>query len=367
MLGLFVQKHAVAVQAFHNVSVIYVTADYRLRFGQTEMTRNNFNGIDEIRFYFGKSGNTFIDGWNYLKLYMRALSMLAKPDLIHVHVLTRAAVPAFLMKVTKGIPYIITEHWSRYLPANVASGAFNGILRRMITKLVVMHAEAVTTVTNNLATAMKALGLKNRYYITPNVVDTTHFYPLKKFPVRDKKIFLHVSCFDEPAKNIKGIIDATVSLAGTRTDFNLVITGDGTDYREVFEYAQRTGLEGNRITFTGLLEGEQLTRIMREANAFVMFSNYENLPCTIIESMASGVPVISTDVGGIKEHLHSRFGILIKAGDKEAMINSMIAVLDNPSGFDIKGMREYAINHFSNESVGKMFSEIYFQSGLTVN
>lgn len=367
MLGLFVQKHAVAVQAFHNVSVIYVTADHRLRFGQTETTRDNFNGIDEIRFYFGKSGNTIIDGWNYLKLYMRALGMLSKPDLIHVHVLTRTAVPAFLMKVTKGIPYIITEHWSRYLPANVAAGAFSGKLRRVITRLVVAHAEAVTTVTNNLAISMKALGLNNRYYITPNVVDTSKFYPLERDPLRNNKFFLHVSCFDEPAKNIKGIIDATNALAAKRTDFNLVITGDGTDYKEVFEYARRTGLEGNRITFTGLLEGEKLTKIMREAEAFIMFSNYENLPCTILESMASGVPVISTDVGGISEHLHTEFGLLIAAGDKQAMVTSMSAVLDNPSEFDHKKMREYAIDHFSNNAVGTMFNEIYFQSGLTVN
>jgi glycosyltransferase involved in cell wall biosynthesis len=367
MLGLFVRKHAVAVQAFHDVSAVYVAADASMPSGKREIHTNTFLGVTEVRIYFGKSRFAPINAWRYLNAYLEGIKHCNPPDLVHVHVLTRSALPAFWLKITRGIPYVITEHWSRYLPANVSKGAFSGFLRRLITRIVVRHAGSVTTVTQNLADAMQGLGLKNTYHITPNVVDVAQFYPQTDLRTGDFKTLVHVSCFDEPAKNIKGIINATVALAAIRQDFNLMVVGDGKDFESVRTHAEATGLLGSRIQFTGLLEGDELTRVMRQADALVMFSNYENLPCTIIESMASGVPVVSTDVGGIREHLKAEFGILLPAGDVDSLKQKLTEVLDGTVTFDREAMREYALNHFSNESLGKQFHQIYLESGLTAN
>lgn len=363
MLGLFVQKHAQAVQMFHDVSVLYVTADKTLSPGKIIEEHTIFNQIKEHRIYFGKYNSGIRNAWAYAKNYLKGISTLKKlnghPDIVHVHILSRTAFPALWLKFTESIPYFITEHWSRYLPENIRKGSYKGFARKIFTKIAVTQAKGITTVTKNLAGAMQQAGLINQYYITPNVADIHDFRPGEKYSEQKIKKLVHISCFDEPAKNIKGIINAVDQLCKSRNDFIIEIIGDGIDFKIVKEHALKTGLVGTRIIFTGLLTGNELSEKLRNAEALVMFSNYENLPCTIVESLCSGVPVISTDVGGIKEHVSNEFGILIKSGDESALCHAINKILDQPETFNRIKMRQYAEENFSMEKIGQAFDIIY--------
>lgn len=368
MLGLFVQKHARAVHIYNDVTVIYVTADSNIKPGDKIIDEQNHFGIKEIRIYFGKRKNEFLNAIEYARYYLKSVRIAFKHsgefNMVHVHVLSRTALPALCLKFTRGIPYIITEHWSRYLPVNLSNGSYSGTLRKWFTRFAVKQSSGITTVTKNLASAMQNLGLKNKYYITPNIADIHDFHPQKNKVNTPIKKLVHVSCFDEPAKNIKGIINVIEKLSKVRADFILEIIGDGRDFEMVKSHAVSTGLLNSKIFFTGLLTGEDLSCKMREADAFVMFSNYENLPCTIVESLASGVPVISTDVGGISEHISPEFGILMKPSDEEALLDAIKTVLDHPEKFNRIEMRNYAIKNFSMEESGILFNEIYYKSGM---
>jgi glycosyltransferase involved in cell wall biosynthesis len=368
MPGLFVQKHAVAVNMFHNVSVLYITTDKTLATGKHLITENDFEGVRETKIYFGKSASSFINSINYIRYYLKGMSLVRDrsgiPDLIHVHILSRTAFPALYYKFAYAVPYLITEHWSRYLPVNLSKRTYSGWFRKFFTKIAVKNACGVTTVTNNLAQAMQNLGLHNQYFVTPNVADTEMFYPDKNKKDFQIKKLVHVSCFDEPAKNICGIINTIKKLSEIRNDFVLEIIGDGPDYKQVYRYASDSGLLNSKIKMTGLLTGEELYSKMREADLFIMFSNYENFPCTIAESLSSGVPVISTDVGGIKEFLKPEHGVLIPSGDEKELLDSINHILDHPERFNTTEIREYALSTFSNEKVGKLFSDIYIRCGL---
>ena len=58
-----------------------------------------------------------------------------QPDMCHVHVLSRTAVLALYLKTLHQIPYLITEHWSRYFPQNVKKGSYKGFFRKIFTKI----------------------------------------------------------------------------------------------------------------------------------------------------------------------------------------------------------------------------------------
>ena len=206
---------------------------------------------------------------------------------------------------------------------------------------------------------MQRLRLKNRYIITPNVADTHRFCPTNAVIHKTKKQFIHVSCFDEPAKNIKGIINVFENLSRQRNDFELTIIGTGPDVTDIIAHAEKTGLNGRVIYFTGLLEGDALQNRMKSADAMVMFSNYENLPCTIVESICCGVPVISTDVGGIKEHLNATNGILVKAGDESMLEKAILQILNNQFKTDKEAIRNYGESHFSMNAVSDLFESVY--------
>jgi len=98
---------------------------------------------------------------------------------------------------------------------------------------------------------------------------------------------------------------------------------------------------------------------MEESDFLVLFSNYENLPCVIVEAFACGLPVISTDVGGIKEHLDNKKGLLIRKGNEDELYNALNKMLDNQNNYDKSTIRKYAVDNFSYEVVCKSFVELY--------
>lgn len=118
-------------------------------------------------------------------------------------------------------------------------------------------------------------------------------------------------------------------------------------------------LTNNHVFFAGLKEGEDLAKEVSSADLMVLFSRRENLPVVILESFASGVPVISTDVGGIKEHLDEQLGILVESENEDQFLNIINNTLDNLIKFDAQVIRQYAVDHFSYEVVGKTLLDIY--------
>ncbi|WP_158022733.1 glycosyltransferase, partial [Hymenobacter coccineus] len=100
----------------------------------------------------------------------------AAPDLIHAHVLLRTGLAAWWLKWRRGIPYVVTEHWTLYLPARVAQV---GRVRQFLTRAVVRRAGALHAVSRALADALGALGARApRTAIIANVVDANLFRPV---------------------------------------------------------------------------------------------------------------------------------------------------------------------------------------------
>jgi len=119
------------------------------------------------------------------------------------------------------------------------------------------------------------------------------------------------------------------------------------------------GVKDSFATYYGLKENDALAAIMKSADFMLMFSRYENLPVVILESYACGVPVLSTDVGGIREHMNKDLGILIESEDEETLYHTLNDLLDNYKNYDAAKIRAYAVDHFSNEVIGNQLFDVY--------
>ena len=326
MFGLFVQRHAEAAALFNDITAIYCHACERQQDNKTtrqqaskfEIVRTLENNVDTIRVYYEKPKNKILSLIRFYRANMKALklqshvethrrvSIQKTADLIHVHILTRLGVIAWIQKLLHKTPYIITEHWSRYLPGN----DFGGFLRKMFTKIVVRNAETVTTVTENLAIAMKNHGLKNdNYVVLPNVVNLDMFH-ISERDNNPCKI-IHISCFEDKSKNISGLLESLKMIEEKGIDFQCTLIGEGMDLDLMKEKAQNLQLI-NKVSFTGLMEGQKLADELSSGDFLVLSSNYENMPVVILEALASGLPVVSTNVGGIKEMIDESKGILVE-------------------------------------------------------
>ncbi len=369
MPGLFIRRHALSVAGNFRVAVLYVHLDTEKRDFAYDFEQTDNLGILELTIYYRscKSGfrqlASLVNLLRFFIAHFKGFRLLkkefGKPDLLHVNVLTRLGFIVFIYRIFTGKPYVITEHWTRYLPG---MNNFNGFVRKKLTKLVVKHASAVLPVTLNLQQAMQKHGLLNsNYQVIPNVVDTELFKPMD-FPASDsRKMFIHVSCFDDRQKNISGILRVLKRLSEKRKDWICTMVGDGIHFDQLMEYAEKLGLKDTFVVFTGLKENKELITLMQKACFQVMFSRYENLPVVIPESFACGVPFISTNVGGIAEHIHKNLGLLIASEDETALLDSIGFMLDSTGKYDKAVIRQYALDHFSNEVIGKQISGVYYQ------
>lgn len=366
--GIFIKRHIETIARFCDAAALYVVADPNLNDKTYEVEYAEENTIRTIRVYY-RLKDFKISAITQLIWVVRYIiggciglrmikSKFGWPGIVHLNVVEPAGVFALLLKRLKGIPYIVTEHWSGYLPAD---GSYDkkGLLRklrRFITRLTIKQAEAVTTVSSSLKDAMLKHGLKNNYFVVPNIVDTDLFHPSGSTGTNSTKTILHVSLLSQE-KNIPGILRAIKKLSLIRRDFELHIIGN--DLEKRLEYlAGELELEG-LVFFHGLMPSDKVADHMRRADFFLMFSNYENSPCVILEAMASGLPVIATNIGGIPEHITSENGILVQPADESGLVSAIMNMLDNLHVYDGKRIRQYALSHFSSQVVAKQFKEIY--------
>ena len=367
MFGLFVRRHAEAAALFQQVSVVYVHA---IKGQKTtfEVQKKQAGNLTEYCVYYKKpkASNPVAKLIGILRFYKAnrlAVNMLENEsgavDLIHVHILTRLGLLAWLLAAQRKIPYLITEHWSRYLPVN---DGFKGFFRKTISRFVVKRAARITTVTENLATAMRNHGLENpNYNVLPNVVNMQVFNILEDKPKSEVIRFVHLSCFEDKSKNISGLLNVLAALKKEQLAFECILIGDGMDFDRLRNYAVQLNLTSN-LHFTGLLEGEELAKTLASADFMVMFSNYENMPVVILEALACGLPVVATRVGGIPEMINAQNGLLIEPGDEAALREAIYWMSKNYQQYNSEKLRSSVADIYGFEAVGKVLNNWYLEA-----
>ena len=318
MSGLFVQKHVEAVRA---------------------------QGVD-VRVIFSQ---TIPDTWRQWKALQREGW---KPDLVQLNVIQKQG----LLAKTIGVPYIIVEHWSGYLPEN---GQFRRMSRfkRDLYRHIANNAERILTVSEPLQKAMQACGIENEHWETiDNVVDDFFFEPRVKSQDSRLKTLLHVSCFDERAKNVKGLLRAAKMLSEKRQDWRLKLVGTGVDYEDVRAYADTLDIPQGCLEWTGELTPQQVADEMHRADALVLSSRYETYGVVLAEAAAAGLPILSTPVGIAEEVADLIVPQEIaqhKAGTFAEFIES---ILWNEK---ITNQKSKITNQFTADAIGRKLVSIY--------
>jgi len=361
-LGIFVKRHAEAVHLKNNVVIIFVkSVDHQKTHFDTNI--HSDKGVTEILITYRKSkkmwGLRQIINWSryYIghQLGWKAVKVMGfKPDLMHVNITYPAGLIARIWKMTKGIPYVITEHWTGYLPED--NRYKDSKIQQIVSKSIVRSADEIITLSGGLKEAMRNNGLKNAYRIIPNVVDTNFFHYNTPMESR-KQYFVLVADLYDKQKNISGTLLAFKHLLERYPNTELVIIGAGRDEQSLKQLSFTLQIDNN-VKFLGVQPPVEVRNYMQQALATVLFSNFENQPCVIAESFACGTPVIATDVGGIKEHLLDAHGFLIPANDGEALLNAMQKVIRHKA-FDPHTIRQYAVEHFSSMVISTKLDEVY--------
>jgi glycosyltransferase involved in cell wall biosynthesis len=286
-------------------------------------------------------------GLNYIKKHF------FEPDLVHLHVTYPLGQVALLWKKLFGYKYVLTEHWTIYQPQN--KDVLVGGLKKKIVKIA-NNASLIMPVSLDLQRCMEGHGVHNRFKVIYNLVNTDMFR-LGEGKTGQKKRILHISTLRDEAKNFSGILRTIERLRQQRDDFELHVIHDY-EAPEFKAFVKEHNLS-DCVIFHGKKTSAEVAEAYQNADFFVLFSNFENLPCVIVEAFASGVPVLSTAVGGIAEIVSPERGILIPQGDESALLQGMNQMLDHCHEYDRESIREYAIKTFAAQNIGQQIFEAY--------
>lgn len=359
--GDFVERHVQAIARYRKVIVLFVTKDKKMQNANPEIERiQTGENLLVYKVYYRKSFYGWIEkifSWNtYValqkKMFYQITQQYGNPDLIHVHIALKAGLPAFYIKKKYQIKYIISEHWTGY-NRNAKDNIYKNRLLKTLVKKILSNTALLLPVTKDLGEMINNDLIKVPYRVVPNVVNTDLFFYK---PQENKKFkFIHVSSMNAH-KNIEGIINAAKSLADEAFEFELLMIGW---VNEKFISLAHNLIEKEIIHFKNEMPYEQVAKEMQGASAFVLFSTVENLPCVIVEALCCGLPVISSNVGGIKEVINESNGLLVKSKDEQELKEGMKKVMLNYNSYNRLSIAQQALAKFNYPTVGKQFDDIY--------
>lgn len=359
--GDFIQRMAQATSQYAEIHVFFVVMDASLKDNLVTTSAQNGNLYETIAYYKSSSFLSRLISWKkYFSIYKQLISSFikkhGKPDLVHVQVPVKAGLIALWLKRNYGIEYVCTEHFAIYNDEVVDRFSSRSFYFKHYTQKIFKEARALLPVSQNLGDEINARVLKKDFTVIYNVADTSLFFYAPSAQQRFR--FIHVSEMG-PRKNVAGIIQAFCALHKQQPGTELILAGPYTT--EVFETAKSSGLLNSAIFFTGQLSYETIAQNMRQANALILFSNIENMPCVIIEALCCGVPVISTQTGGIAEVINNSNGMLVPVGNESGLLRSMQQLMGNYNRYNRAAIAENARQQFNYAEIGHQINEVYKQ------
>jgi glycosyltransferase involved in cell wall biosynthesis len=267
-----------------------------------------------------------------------------KPDLVHAHVANQYAAAA----QESGLPWVLTAHGVRHLEMSLRPGLMNRYREAMIRReeFRLMRAATHLISISPFITDVFANNIRANVSQIDNPVDES-FFATRRRP-KDARV-LYVGRII-PRKDILTLLKAFKSISRAIPGSELRLAGEGVSGlepvgypAEMMQFIKENGL-ADSVKFLGQLDDAALIAEYAECSLMLVSSVLETAPMVILQAMAAGVPVVSTDAGGIRYLVdHGTSGAVVATGDDAGLARESIAILESPSLRDDFGQKARAI------------------------
>ncbi|MFZ5982508.1 MAG: glycosyltransferase [Patescibacteria group bacterium] len=280
-------------------------------------------------------------------------------DLSHSFFTVPCGFISLCLKMSFGIPYIVSLRGSD-VPGY--SERFSWLYKLLSPLIRFIWKKSAHVVANSQG--LKELAQKSSpeqvIDVIVNGVDTEEFKP-RENKNRPDGIF-RILCISRLThrKGINYLLDAFKIVRAKYPEIELVIGGEGDAEGELREQAEKLGIK-NQVNFLGRIPHEKVSRIYASADVFVLPSLNEGMSNTILEAIASGLPVIATDTGGTRELVQEeKNGFVVKTKDAEDIAQKLERLIAAPNLLENMGQasREKA-EDMSWKKVAKDYYSLY--------
>ena len=193
-----------------------------------------------------------------------------------------------------------------------------------------------------------------------NGVDSARFVPSRKGNHEGDRVVLFVGRLTW-SKGIMVLLRSIPLVLERFQDANFILAGPG-DQIFLSRIANRIGIPGNRISFTGLVEWKQMPQLYMDSDIFVLPSFTENMPFALLEAMSTALPVVATPVGAIPEVVASgKNSLFTEIGDSNGLAEAICLLLSDRKLSSKIGLaaRKTVVDRFDYLPISKRLLEIY--------
>ena len=307
----------------------------------------------EVR-YLGKR-----PGFDY-RMYSRLHPVLrdCQPDIVHTHLhVLRYALPSLLLLKRASLLHTVHNLAEREIEPRA----------RWLQRFALNHGVVPVAVAEEVALSLERLYGIQRCRVISNGIPT-NCYACPQTARREWRaregfgdedvLFVCVARF-APQKNHALLLKAFAQGPASDPNAHLVLVGEGVLQERLEEQAKNLGLAG-QAHFLGLRT--DIPDVLGAMDVFVLSSDYEGNPLSVMEAMASGLPIVSTAAGGVPDLFESgREGFIVQPGDVQGLSNSMVSLLGNREARQSLGMAgaRRAKENFDVSTMVRAYEELY--------
>jgi N-acetyl-alpha-D-glucosaminyl L-malate synthase BshA len=286
-----------------------------------------------------------------------------KLDLIHVHYAIPHATSAYLAKQiirknNSDIKIITTLHGTDITLVGLEPSFLP------LVKFSIEESDGVTAVSKFLKeTTLANYKITNEIKVISNFINTSLYNTTPNQEMRIKiapngeKVLIHTSNF----RKVKRVSDTIkiLELVNRKIPTKLILVGDGPERSECERFSHELNLQEN-VIFLGKQDG--IEKILTCGDIFLLPSQSESFGLAALEAMACGLPIISSNVGGLPElNIHNETGFITEVGEIKEMANYTIDLLQNKNRYDLfsKNARNRAVNNFDINLIIPQYENYY--------
>jgi N-acetyl-alpha-D-glucosaminyl L-malate synthase BshA len=293
----------------------------------TQINVEQLKGVEEEKFYVHSIKFKKIPLLGIMIFWIKVLFTLKKikPDIIHAQNLDMG-VGGVLAKLFLKIPYVVygrgTDVYSPW------------IFKKTISKIIIKNAGAAITLTEDMKKEMTKIYSRD-ISVIPNGLDINKFNNLSKENIRrsmnisnDEKIIIFVGRL-HPIKGVEYLIESMDFIRQNDVKTKLIIVGDGVGRKKLEKLVNKFDLSKN-VLFVGIISNEDIPKYLTLSDILVLPSLKEGFPNILLEAMASGLPIVATNVGGIPEIIkNGENGFLVEPKNPKAISEKVLSLFEN--------------------------------------
>jgi glycosyltransferase involved in cell wall biosynthesis len=308
--------------------------------------------------YFSNAINPFRILKSVFKL--RSIVQTVCPDIVHCH----SSVAGFLgrLVVRKRIPTVYTAHgWGFNTGVDVIQ-KYGAIFAELLVR-------RWTTAVICVSAFVRELGLKHHTISSAASVVIYNGVEVKeRMPHRTQDDIIRlvfVGRLTAPKRPLLLLQALALCSSEMQKKVHITVVGEGEQNEHLDRYA-RAHPELS-IGLTGSLPRKQVFDVLERSDIFVFLSDWEGFPMTILEAMSVGLPIIASDVGGVREMVNETYGILLKTNTVANVHHALSALIQDEALRKVMGEVSYQTvrDRFSLENMLQSVEELYTEISVS--